>query len=205
MDVLFLMNRGRFVAVLKTVITNKEITMIGSGLKQRLKRLKKDSLCCHCGEPLTIETSTLEHIIPRVLGGGSGNNLTLACGPCNWDRGSMDFMVYQTLKRGDDVEDVLWMNRDWYEGHGDYQFGGKVSISDEEPLSAAELACRSLKALRNKPEKKITPVKSNPRPRGQKFKQLIREKNKEKALRINCKPLRPMASAMLHAFMGPLN
>lgn len=54
---------------------------------------------CHwCGCELTIDTSTLEHIIPLGAGGlDNRNNYTLACEPCNSGRGS----GMPELSRGD--------------------------------------------------------------------------------------------------------
>lgn len=44
--------------------------------------------CCYCRVALTLETSTLEHVIPAALGGTNAySNLKLACEPCNWERG----------------------------------------------------------------------------------------------------------------------
>jgi len=53
------------------------------------KRLLKKSPFCHwCQTPLTIETATLEHIIPLHRGGlDNENNMALACKPCNEKRG----------------------------------------------------------------------------------------------------------------------
>jgi hypothetical protein len=46
--------------------------------------------CCHwCKEPLTVDTATLEHIIPLKRGGlDNRNNVTIACQRCNNARGS---------------------------------------------------------------------------------------------------------------------
>ena len=44
--------------------------------------------CFWCGDPVDIDTSTLEHIIPLARGGlDNANNRTLACLPCNSGRG----------------------------------------------------------------------------------------------------------------------
>lgn len=45
--------------------------------------------CCWCGCRLTIQTSTIEHIIPLARGGlDNANNRKLACETCNKERGS---------------------------------------------------------------------------------------------------------------------
>ena len=56
----------------------------------RAKMLSKGFTTCHwCKTPLTLDTSTVEHIIPLARGGlDNANNRTLACDPCNQDRGS---------------------------------------------------------------------------------------------------------------------
>lgn len=63
----------------------------GRASRQRRQWLieKKGVKTCHwCPTTLTIDTSTLEHIIPLTRGGlDQANNWTLACYPCNQDRG----------------------------------------------------------------------------------------------------------------------
>lgn len=45
--------------------------------------------CCWCGKALTLEFATLEHIIPKVMGGSlSFDNTAAAHGTCNTARGS---------------------------------------------------------------------------------------------------------------------
>lgn len=55
----------------------------------RAKMLKKGITVCHwCKTPLTLDTSTIEHVIPLARGGlDNANNRTLACYDCNQDRG----------------------------------------------------------------------------------------------------------------------
>lgn len=48
-------------------------------------------LCWMCGIELTMDTATLDHIIPRSKGGTFALvNLRLACSPCNNKRGNSD-------------------------------------------------------------------------------------------------------------------
>jgi hypothetical protein len=186
--------------------------MSGSNYNRRLRLMAVRRECCHCGVPLTMETATLEHIVPVVFGGGNGRNLTLACSPCNWERGCSDFLVFRAEMRGEDVSDVLWLNRDWWEG-GDVYIA-QDRISDETPVPesdeaiaerVASAASRALKALRPVPPKK--PRQAAVRPptprRGQKFKELLRERKDAKAAKINRVPDRGMASAFRHAWGGP--
>lgn len=62
----------------------------GNSKRKRSALLKKGvNTCCWCGKSLTLETSTLEHIIPLASNGlDNANNRTLACKKCNNDRGS---------------------------------------------------------------------------------------------------------------------
>jgi 5-methylcytosine-specific restriction endonuclease McrA len=60
--------------------------------KSREKRRKMISRgvtsCYWCKEPITLDTSTIEHIVPLARGGlDNANNRTLACKPCNEARG----------------------------------------------------------------------------------------------------------------------
>ena len=51
--------------------------------------LRKIKNCHWCGAHLTIDTSTVEHIIPLARGGlENASNRTLACPKCNHSRGS---------------------------------------------------------------------------------------------------------------------
>jgi hypothetical protein len=62
----------------------------GHSRKKRAQLIKRGiTHCCWCNSPLTLDTSTLEHIIPLASGGlDNANNRTLACLKCNNDRGS---------------------------------------------------------------------------------------------------------------------
>ena len=55
----------------------------------RRKMLKNCPACHWCGLIITLDTSTIEHIIPLSKGGlDCANNRTLACEPCNSARGN---------------------------------------------------------------------------------------------------------------------
>ena len=61
----------------------------GGSREKRKKMLKKIKGCRWCGIKLTLDTSTIEHVIPLARGGlDHSNNRTLACQPCNERRGS---------------------------------------------------------------------------------------------------------------------
>lgn len=54
------------------------------------KQILKTHPYCHwCKTPLTLATATLEHIVPLDIGGlDNRNNMTVACEPCNRQRGN---------------------------------------------------------------------------------------------------------------------
>lgn len=58
----------------------------GKALRKRLFVYERDGYRCKlfCGRTLTLETATLDHVIPRSRGGsGAINNLVTACASCN--------------------------------------------------------------------------------------------------------------------------
>lgn len=57
--------------------------------KKRAAMLKKGITNCRwCNAPLTLDNSTIEHIVPLGRGGlDNANNRTLACKKCNEERG----------------------------------------------------------------------------------------------------------------------
>ena len=55
---------------------------------RRRRLLARDPRCQYCHTPLTLETSTLDHIIPRRAGGANEkDNFALACYRCNHRKG----------------------------------------------------------------------------------------------------------------------
>lgn len=58
--------------------------------------------CCWCDGHLEPSTATIEHIIPRSLGGSNElKNLDMACIPCNVARGAPDGQVYEPRWAGE--------------------------------------------------------------------------------------------------------
>lgn len=55
----------------------------------RRRLLKSKGRHCHwCQAPITLNTSTIEHVVPLARGGlDNDNNRVLACEPCNTKRG----------------------------------------------------------------------------------------------------------------------
>ena len=69
--------------------------------RKRKKRIKeyvinRDGLiCCYCDTPLTLETVTMEHIVPDSKRGTfNTTNLTVSCSNCNNRRGNKPFFEY---------------------------------------------------------------------------------------------------------------
>jgi 5-methylcytosine-specific restriction endonuclease McrA len=61
----------------------------GKPRRQRARLIRMNGAHCHwCKQPVTIDTSTVEHVIPLARGGlDNHNNRVLACAPCNNGRG----------------------------------------------------------------------------------------------------------------------
>lgn len=56
--------------------------------RDKIRLLKKHPFCHWCNKSLTIETATIEHLIPLGMGGiNNANNYALACEECNHERG----------------------------------------------------------------------------------------------------------------------
>lgn len=63
-----------------------------TGRRIRIKaEMLRESPCCHwCEAPLTMQTATLDHRIPKAKGGSDARrNLVLSCEPCNVAKGDM--------------------------------------------------------------------------------------------------------------------
>jgi len=61
----------------------------GNSRAKRKAMLRKSNSCCWCGCQLTLDTSTIEHVVPLSIGGlENSNNTKLACKDCNEKRGN---------------------------------------------------------------------------------------------------------------------
>jgi 5-methylcytosine-specific restriction endonuclease McrA len=50
----------------------------------RLRLVSEHPFCRYCGRPVAIETSSLDHVVPRSRGGTNApSNLALVCRNCN--------------------------------------------------------------------------------------------------------------------------
>ena len=95
------------------------------GLKQRkaeLKRIllgKTDGVCAHCGRPISLEKTTIEHYIPKYRGGTDDErNLLPLCKNCNKLKGSRVVAAeefYPFLKREYYLEADKYKS-DWEKG-----------------------------------------------------------------------------------------
>lgn len=65
-------------------------------VKVRLLMCERPWVECHyCGCRIDAATATLDHIVPRALGGThSVGNLLLACKPCNAKKGAMSYQKF---------------------------------------------------------------------------------------------------------------
>jgi hypothetical protein len=56
--------------------------------KVKVRMFKRQKKCHWCSEKLTLDTATVDHVIPLSRGGlDNDNNRVLACSPCNQRRG----------------------------------------------------------------------------------------------------------------------
>ena len=69
-------------------VSHKKDSRSGGSRAKRAALIKKGVTDCRwCKKPLTLDDSTLEHVIPLNRGGlDNANNRTLACADCNHDR-----------------------------------------------------------------------------------------------------------------------
>lgn len=64
--------------------------------KIREKFFKNQQYCSYCKKCLTLESSTLDHVIARRLGGSNRqDNLVLCCSECNAIKGGMSLKKWQ--------------------------------------------------------------------------------------------------------------
>lgn len=74
---------------------------MGARERKRQKRIKErvmirdGMVCCYCNIPLTLETVTMEHIVPDSKHGTfNSTNLTVSCAECNNRRGDKPFFQF---------------------------------------------------------------------------------------------------------------
>lgn len=73
-----------------------------NALKKELMNHQPTAPCCHCGKHFKRRALTLDHIVPKSDGGKyERGNVLLSCNTCNEDRGTEDFVQYNTRKRAE--------------------------------------------------------------------------------------------------------
>ena len=66
----------------------KKQLRINAKLKRRLYDGVVFTFCCYCKQVFLLDVLTIEHVVPRSLGGtNDDNNISLACFPCNQKQG----------------------------------------------------------------------------------------------------------------------
>jgi 5-methylcytosine-specific restriction endonuclease McrA len=71
---------------------------INKNLKKTLFKNIAFAPCYYCKFAFVIDNLTIEHILPRCLGGtNEPNNITLACAPCNQTKGRESWMFKKKL------------------------------------------------------------------------------------------------------------
>jgi len=71
---------------------------INSSLKKRLYKDMVFAPCCYCKAILFIEHLTIEHLVPRCLGGTNEDiNISLACAPCNREKGREAWFIKKAI------------------------------------------------------------------------------------------------------------
>ena len=70
-----------------------------SGYAKEFVRSNKNSICIYCGDKLTYQNATTDHIIPISDGGNNCQvNLIVCCKDCNNERGCLPFIDYFRIK-----------------------------------------------------------------------------------------------------------
>ena len=81
---------------------------------------KTNGICAHCGKKTSSRQQTIEHYVPKSLGGGyDPRNLLPLCKNCNLDRGNetIDPTVYYKFAPKDVIRDCLKYEEELLHSH----------------------------------------------------------------------------------------
>ena len=77
-------HKGRFCRSCNAAAVRKQRERLRTQLLER-----DGGICAYCADPLTLKTMTIDHFVPRVLGGTDDlSNLMSACITCNCRKGA---------------------------------------------------------------------------------------------------------------------
>lgn len=66
--------------------------------------------CKYCRDPLTVTTTTADHVIPRKENGqDTKDNIVASCGPCNIAKGSMSYKKFMGYVTATEIPRVYFM------------------------------------------------------------------------------------------------
>lgn len=89
---------------------------LGLGYSRPLKTVlinEQDGKCFFCGEPLTIPTATIDHLLPRWYGGSCV--VVVACRPCNGAKADRLPTMAELVRFRDMITSAeLFFAGDWY-------------------------------------------------------------------------------------------
>ena len=91
---------------------------------RREEIFRRDGYACHyCGSSGKAETQTIDHKVPRTLGGTNDPaNLLTACRSCNLKKGERSYAAYRRRLRADAAADeVLQGEMAWWEAQKEAQ------------------------------------------------------------------------------------
>jgi 5-methylcytosine-specific restriction endonuclease McrA len=81
-------------------------------LTRRHVAIRDNSTCQYCGDVLETSEYTLDHIVPRALGGTTiWTNVVLACVPCNKEKGCRPLKATDLRLRSTPKEPSIWDKR----------------------------------------------------------------------------------------------
>ena len=65
--------------------------------RRKLLWLRQHRRCVYCRKEIAYDAATLDHVVPRSLGGRGGENLVVACATCNSMKGSLTHGEFVSL------------------------------------------------------------------------------------------------------------